>query len=232
MKLFMIYILGFHGSYVSSKEGDAIPQKLQTAYSLFKAYCTSKHETPMVKHFSRDNLGWESMAKYPEASFKGSDTRLLLGWLIDWMTHFQVNSVNSICADALEACRSMDGFMRLVFTSDRTFLDREQGFLCLKLLNVWQMKTMACAKQCFRESLCFFNLPPKFHYIFHVTSDLKKQLGAGGNFILNPALFSTQMAEEYIGKSCRIARTVHPSTAVQRTAQKWLVYMKQWLEGQ
>ena len=39
----------------------------------------------MVKHFTRENLGWPSMNSYPECSFKESDTRLILGFLISEM---------------------------------------------------------------------------------------------------------------------------------------------------
>ena len=184
----------------------------------------------MVKHFSKENLGWDSLAKYPEASFKGSDTRLLLRWLVAWMYEANIFTKNQVCSDALDACRCMDDFMRLVFTSNRIFLSRAEGASCVTLLKTWQSKVMQCAMSCYNESLCFFNLTPKFHYIFHVTADVQSQLDAGGVELLNPSLFSTQMAEEYIGKSCRIARTVHPCTAVARTAQKWLVHAKQWFD--
>ena len=61
-----------------------------------------------------------------------------------------------------------------------------------------------------------------------MSDDIKKQLLVNDlQCILNPALFSTQMAEDYIGKTCRVAKTVHPCTAAFRTAQKWLVVTKQ-----
>ena len=89
-------------------------------------------------------------------------------------------------------------------------------------------KYQACARACYDQSLVFFNLTPKVHYLFHVSDDTKKQLLVNDlQCILNPALFSTQMAEDYIGKTCRVAKTVHPCTAAFRTAQKWLVVTKQ-----
>ncbi|CAK9001975.1 Uncharacterized protein SCF082_LOCUS7136, partial [Durusdinium trenchii] len=60
-----------------------IPDKLAAAYTAFAAFCKDLGENPMVKHFTRDNLSWTSLNKYPEASFKGSDTRLILGFLVD-----------------------------------------------------------------------------------------------------------------------------------------------------
>ena len=217
--------------FLSAKAGSNIPSRLQGAYHLFKAYCRSIRATPMIKNFTKENMGWTSLAKFPESSCKGSDCRLLLGFLVDFMYHDRTYEVNSICHAAVDAVRSMDDCMRLLFTANRTFLTRAEGLAAFNLLEVWHVKTHACARGCYDQSLCFFNLTPKFHYLQHVSSDVKAQLDAGHDEILNPALFATQMAEEYIGKSCQVARTTHPCTAVQRTAQKWLVFCKQWWDA-
>lgn len=168
------------------------------------------------------------MVKFPEASFKGSDVKLLLGFLVDFMKHDGTSAINQICMSALEAAESMDDFLRLVFTTDRLFLSREEANLAINYLEVWHEKFHACARGCYDQSLVFFNLTPKVHYLFHVSDDLRKQLHL--RHILNPGLFSTQMAEDYIGRTCRVAKTTHPCTAVQRTAQKWLVVTKQLWE--
>ena len=70
---------------VDPELGRAVPVCLKEAYSDFRSYCRLVHETPHVKHFSRDNLGWSSLNAMPEASFKGSDVRLLLQWLLQYM---------------------------------------------------------------------------------------------------------------------------------------------------
>lgn len=163
-----------------------------------------------------------------ETSYKGSDVKLLLGFLIDFMKHDATHSLNQICFDALEAAGRMDDFLRLVFTADRLFLSREEAATALHYLDTWHEKYQACARACYDQSLVFFNLTPKVHYLFHVSDDIKKQLLVNDlQCILNPAMFSTQMAENYIGKTCRVAKTVHPCTAAFRTAQKWLVVTKQ-----
>ena len=62
----------------------------------------------------------------------------------------------------------------------------------------------------------------------HVAHDLAVQLNRvrDGEYILNPALFATQMAEDATGRSCRMARTVHVLTSNMRVAQKWLIATK------
>lgn len=96
-----------HPYMVHLQAGSSIPQKLQTAYTMFKAFCKHSRATPFVKTFTRDNLGWDSFAKYPEASFKGSEVKLLLGFLVDFMYHDETHQVNQICCDALDAARCM-----------------------------------------------------------------------------------------------------------------------------
>ncbi len=216
------------------KVGSSVQSKLAAAYALFRAFCRSVRATPNIKNFSRDNLGWESLAKYPEASFKGSDVKVLLQFLVDFMYHDNSAQVDKVCEAALHAARCMDDFLRLAFTAHRTFFSRGDAQAAYNLLQQWHEKTYSCAHQCYEQRLCFFNLTPKFHYLHHVSTDLKRQLDDSDlQDIINPATFSTQMAEDYIGKSCQVARTCHPCTAVQRTTQKWLVHMWQfWNQDQ
>lgn len=216
------------------KAGSSVQSKLAAAYTLFRAFCRSVKATPNIKTFSRDNLGWDSLAKYPEASFKGSDVKVLLQFLIDFMYHDNSAQGDNVCEAALHAARCMDDFLRLAFTAHRAFFSRGDAQAAYNLLQQWHEKTYLCARLCYARSLCFFNLTPKFHYLQHVSTDLQRQLDDSAlRDIINPATFSTQMAEDYIGKSCRVARTCHPSTAVQRTSQKWLVHMRQfWTQDQ
>ena len=207
--------------------GNSIPERLASAYALFRVFCKERRETPMVKHFSRENLNWESLAKYPECSFKGSDTRLMLGFLIDFL-QFDTGNTDPISQKAMVAASNMDAFLRLVFTTNRFFLSRSEGLSAYALLCVWNEKVHECARACYALNACFFNLTPKIHYVMHIGADIKLQLDSGLIEILSPALWATQMAEEFIGSACRLGRTVHPSTAVRRSAQKWLVFCKQW----
>ena len=66
--------------------GKSVPVRLNEAYQLFAEFCQHVvHETPLVKHFTRENLGWGSLHEMPEASFKASDVRLMLRWLVSYL---------------------------------------------------------------------------------------------------------------------------------------------------
>ena len=217
-----------------------MPAKLAHAYSLFRVFCRDRRETPMVKHFTRDNLGWPSVRAYPTCSFKGSDTRLILGFVL------QVLEQPSYILDDLEehiyiAVKSIDDFLRHVFGSKcdsrcrKVLLDRNEGVHALTLLTSWTEKFYQCAQMCFDKQLCFFPLTPKYHYLLHVAADLRGQLnklGDSSGCVLNPAVFATQMAEDATGRSCRIARSCHVRTASLRVAQKWLIAIKLFWDDQ
>lgn len=143
------------------------------------------------------------------------------------------------------AARAMDDFMRLVFGSKsssgcrKILLEKQEALHAVCLLNIWLEKYYHLALDCYQKGLCFYNLTPKYHYLCHVSADMELQLqklhdetgGRGIGFILNPAIFSTQMAEDHVGRLSRTSRTCHPTTASLRTAQKWLIISKaEWSE--
>lgn len=66
--------------------GRSIPVRIEEAYSDFKHFC--KHVlkmTPMVKQWTRENLGWKGPRSMPDSSFKASDTHLMLSWIVDYL---------------------------------------------------------------------------------------------------------------------------------------------------
>ena len=173
------------------------------------------------------------MRKFPECSFKGSDTRLLLGWLIHFAENQNAAELDEVATSAFVAAMAIDNFLRCLFENrDRqgcrkTMLTRDEAIKCHAMLKVYLNQFGSIAKKCFDRGECFFQYVPKFHYILHMAKDLEDQvLQAADGFILSPACFATQMAEDAVGRSCRMARTCHPNTSSLRVSQKWLITCK------
>lgn len=191
------------------------------------------HVTPVVKHFTKENLNWTSMTKFPDCSFKGSDTRLLLGWLLHFMDDPSV-ALDDVATNACVAAKAIDDFLRFCFGNKdsqgcrKILLTREEAILCLSMLQVYLDQFTLLARACFNQGKQFYNYTPKFHYLMHVAYDLEQQIlrSKKDEKILSPACFATQMAEDATGRSCRIARTCHPNTTSLRVAQKWLITCK------
>ena len=100
------------------KDGTSVPKRLTNAYDSFRQWCRDNHHTPFVKHFTKENLGWASMRKFPECSFKGSDTRLLLGWLIHFVEN-QGAGLDEIATSAFVAAMAIDNFFTLLVRKQR-----------------------------------------------------------------------------------------------------------------
>ena len=215
-----------------------MPEKLASAYRAFRAFCRDNGETPLVKHFTKDNLGWSSLKHYPDCSFKGADTRLLVGFILQ-VLRAPVVALDAVGSEALLAAEGIDEFLRLIFgTKDGAgcrvaLLNRSEGTKAMNFLNVWIQKFYACARLCYDRGLCYFKLTPKYHYLLHVLRDMQHQLSNLSNedgCILSPGLFATQMAEDAVGRSSRVSRTVHVRTTSLRVAQKWLISVKLFWE--
>ena len=141
--------------------------------------------------------------------------------------------VEGIASTVYTALKAIDAFLRTVFG------EKDEKGCCLSMwaksmaqsalenLELFLNEVYKCACMCHRQSLCFFNLTPKFHYLGHVCVDFSLQLERRDiNYVLNPGLFATQMAEDATGRSCRMARTCHVRTSSLRVAQKLLIACK------
>lgn len=139
---------------MESEAGASIPSKLEAAYTAFRAFCKSIRETPMVKHFTKENLGWTSMGKYPECSFKGSDTRLILHFLIAFLERPEV-SLDAIASNGYVAAKAVHCALRKIFSCKSALFKRCEAYEVLANLNLWSEKFRQCAQQCFDQQLCF-----------------------------------------------------------------------------
>ena len=143
-----------------AKDGNNVSAKLTSAYAEFREHCRMLRESPLVKRFTRENLGWGSTKTYPKCSFKGSDTRLILGFLIGALEKPEVQ-LDEVTSVAYVAAKSMDDFLRLVFgTKDgqgcrKSLFNRNEGAHALALLTVWCEKIYLCHSVLWKAAMFF-----------------------------------------------------------------------------
>lgn len=63
----------------------SLDAKLEIAYSAFKDYCRLHHSSPFVKQWTRENFHFKG-PRYPDCTFKASDSYLILRWLEDYLS--------------------------------------------------------------------------------------------------------------------------------------------------
>ena len=155
----------------------------------------------------------------------------MVGFLI---AHLEQRQVEGIASTVYTALKAIDAFLRTVFGEKDekgcrlSMWAKSMAQSALEKLELFLNEAYKCACMCHGQSLCFFNLTPKFHYFGHVCVDLSLQLERRDrDYVLNPCLFATQMAEDATGRSsCRMARACHVRTSSLRVAQKLLIACK------
>ena len=65
--------------------GRSLDSRLEMAYSHFKDYCRLHQSTPFVKQWNRENFHFKG-PRYPDCTFKASDSYLILRWLEDYLS--------------------------------------------------------------------------------------------------------------------------------------------------
>ena len=71
---------------------------------------------------------------------------------------------------------------------------------------------------------------PKIHFLAHVAIEIFNAL-SNNMPVYNPSVFATQMAEDYVGKMCKMSSHVNPSLIAKRGIEKYLVSARrEWLK--
>ena len=207
--------------------------RLHEAFTSFSSYCEAHGLHPRdMQEFTIDNLGWETLASFPDCSCKAMDCVMMFQWCIDLLSSVPFEK-NDALDWAYAGCCGFDDFNRLCYCSeDRIFWTREeakQGYAHLqKFLKAYR----ALAFHWHQHSWTLFNIVPKFHFAAHWLWSLHEFLQSDRMWCLNPGAFGTPMMEGFVGYTSRISRTTHPSAVAIGTIRKYLVEVrKAWLSN-
>ena len=71
---------------------------------------------------------------------------------------------------------------------------------------------------------------PKLHFLAHLAINIHQDL-CRSNPVLNPSVFATPMAEDYVGEMCKMSMHVNPSLVAKRGLERYLVRARRaWLK--
>ena len=209
-----------------------VESRLQTAHGFFAAFCQAKGQAPRdLKDFTKNNLHWPSQSAFPMLSCKAADTTLMLQWLEDFLGSVPVDLSDPLMQHGFRAVVSYNAFFRQLYTTDRVWWSVRESNKGLLTLTTFLRSYASAAAESHRRKLCYFNMVPKLHYIAHIAYHLHDCLSRGITRILNPSIWSTAMAEDYVGRTCRLSMRVHPSVVAKRGTERYLVLARRhWLK--
>ncbi len=214
-------IVAIENNYFTSQ---AIAAGMDEAWSDFHTWCRTHHKSPHMSSFTRNTLGFESNTDYPQGSWHGSDTILLVRWLKDILP-LRRNINEEVPGYMVLGCESILLFLDTLYRSplwlepDIAKHVCEAGFLFLH--------SYTClANICYSLGVCRFATKPKLHMFHHFLISLNEAVVAGHTSILNPLCFNCEADEDFVGRCSRISRKTATATKVLRTLQRYLINCK------
>eukprot|EP00439_Symbiodinium_sp_Y106_P035233 s5027_g4.t1 len=200
--------------------------------------------TPHCKAFTRDGLHFDRETSYPWAGWKGSDTMLVLRWLVRLIRHGILTdagsrSGNGLLAqppgpeDLLEfqrdvlqavldgACAMIRFFQILNHTG--AWLDSNAAHKVAFHVHMFCASYYFLAGRCQNKGLCRFHLEPSLHMFRHMGLRVQHLLDKGCQWILSPACFLAESSEDFVGQVARLARRTSARSTCTRTIQRYLI---------
>ena len=183
-------------------------------------WCAQHHRQPLLTKIIKETVSWDNNNSYPYGTwYKGSLSATMCEYIASFTQDAEFQ--DDLLTKAGEAARALNAFLSGLYQSD-LFLDpttaRTIGEYGLRFLRRYYW----CATQAHQRQKCLFLLLPKFHCVQHICLQDLVLASQHAEWILNPLCYSVQLAEDYIGRNSRTSRHVHPSTVVQRIAQRHL----------
>ena len=194
---------GYYGA-----QGD-FNQKLANAHGAFKLYCNTFGKTAALRTFSRLLMMYPRFSSYPWANVKGSDSMILLGFLMVQCAGFENAPIDAAHLPMLKT-------IRLTCKAGKDI------FQCLNSHNLWMQNAcgmnlhaeicrfvrgyVKLASECLNDRFNGFGIKPKLHLVKHEELEYADALQRGDELLLNWNLWNCEPNEDLIGRVCRLSR--------------------------
>ncbi len=188
-----------------------VPEKLETAHSLFKLFCQTTHRTPGLRSFSRLFFNYPNASSFGWTNSKGSDTMMMM----EWIRVFCVGCTNALLNPQH---REVIELMYLTAQAGKKFFEIMNGhglFLTFDcMLSLWAANRSfirgyaRLANTCHHQlNFKAYAIKPKLHLLRHQEVDaFRKLIDNNTKHFPNPILWGCERNEDYIGHSCKLSR--------------------------
>lgn len=195
-------------------------EKLDRCYSSFRLWCHATGHTPALRSFSRAFMNYPRFSLYPWANSKGSDTTLLLKWLVIQCTAFLNDSANNgcdvYCLDLIKKTSKAALNIFAIQNSHGLWLHRECGMALYAEYTRFTNGYAALANYSLNDFFSGWGMKPKLHLVKHAALELHEWLGEGLEYLPNFNLHNTEQNEDQIGRVCRLSRRIDSRHVGQR----------------
>ena len=202
-----------------------LPDKLVAAHGSFKLFCCAEGASPALRSFTKALFMYKSKRTFPFANVKGSDSVLLMRWVVVQSQAFSNDPLNPGHLQTLSLIHKTASYGLAFY--DRmykhgVFLNRK----CAAALYLDGNRMVAgfchLAQSCLGV-MSLWAIKPKIHMFRHCLIDIRKPLLEGANLVVNPLVYNCEGNEDAIGRIARLSRRLDSRHISQRILQCYLV---------
>ena len=205
-----------------------IDDRFARAHTMFSLWCKAEGKSPGLRSFTKRFFNMQTLVSAPWSNSKGSDTVLLLQWLVFTLKlNIQspvVAGYDLLLQQMLQVCQScLD--LKMVH-HHKLWMDRP----CAKKFYVAVMTLLRGYVVLGRRSLDLgirgFIQKPKHHALHHIALEVRYRLVQGDTLIANPQMTACEMNEDFMGRISRLSRRVGFRLVDLRVAQRYFLKVR------
>ena len=209
--LLMCY-MGCFDDAESPGESLSVTSRLERAYGFLKLYCHFNKLQIRIRGFTLQNMHYGGQKTYPWLGCKGSDSIVVLKWIMFFAAlQCQVNVLSR--EDQQVFTWMVDGAKAGIFWGQGL---HSHGLWLKKNCNrdlaraVQRFASCYCrlADVCFKKGYNLFGMVPKLHAMVHFRADLDDCMERAQEATLSPACFDNSMSEDFIGRIAKQSRRI------------------------
>ena len=210
-------VLGLLSETYPGRSKDA---RFQLLSDDFLTWCRENKRQAILHKVTKDTICWAKNTEFPSGSwFKGGLSTTFCEYIE--ATTSDKTFDYPLLTKSVEAVQALNKFLSGLYECD-AFLDRDTattlGHYGLRFLRRYSW----CATEALRQRRCLFNLIPKLHCVHHICVQDLIEAAQRSDHIINPLVYSVQLAEDYIGRNSRTSRRLHPATVTKRVVERHL----------
>lgn len=200
--LWLVY-KGYYGTH------GTFDQKLHAAHSMFRLFCSTTGKVAALRSFTRTLFNFPRLNSFGWANTKGSDTMLILKFLIVQCSTFANTPLAPGHVRMLllmtETCRAATEASSLLTRHNMWFSTRcamNITAALTKFLNGYALLAAASVNDVFNG----FSMKPKLHLVKHIQLEYHQNLEDLHEVFYNIMCQNCEGSEDFIGRVCRLSR--------------------------
>ena len=206
--------------------GGQIDERFSNLTLHFRNWCREHGEVPFLNNITKECISWITTKDFPKGTWsKGAATTVLFRWFESWS--FGIHTEDPIFLRTREAAQIANKCMSKLYSTDEFWLSApvaaEIGMLGVQFLMLYNTLALMAHSQ----SRSLYILMPKQHVLQHIFLLDMLLASRTQKHIIHPLAWGTQMDEDFIGRSSRVARRTHASTVVSRVLMRYLLTAKE-----